>query len=84
MPAGGTAGRIFAREGDGVIVVCGPDARRGRNHGVVIEQLRTEDGTQLAAGTYFTRLGGYLTRLPATPVPEAAAAATGVPAGSTV
>lgn len=77
MPAGGTAGRIFAREGDGVIIVCGPDARRGRNHGVVVEQLRTEDGTQLAAGTYFERLGGYLTRLPASAVPEAAATEAG-------
>ena len=63
--AGGTAGRIFARQGDGVIIVCGPDARHGRNDGVVIEQVRTEDGEQLAAGEYFARLGGYLTTGPA-------------------
>ena len=42
--AGGTPGRIFARQGDGVIVVCGADARRGRNHGLVLEQVRTDDG----------------------------------------
>jgi len=62
--AGGTPGRIFAREGDGVIIVCGPEARRGQNHGLVIEALRTEDAEQLAAGTYFARLGGYLTSHP--------------------
>jgi methionyl-tRNA formyltransferase len=28
---GGTPGRIFYREGDGVAVVAGADARRGRN-----------------------------------------------------
>ncbi|MCP9489467.1 MAG: methionyl-tRNA formyltransferase [Solirubrobacteraceae bacterium MAG38_C4-C5] len=65
--AGGTPGRIFARQGDGVIIVCGPDARRGRNHGLVIEQLRTEDGEELAAGDYFKRLGGYLTAHPGDP-----------------
>lgn len=62
--AGGTAGRIFARQGDGVIVVAGPEARRGRNRGVVLEQVRTEDGEQLAAGDYFERMGGYLTAHP--------------------
>lgn len=78
-PAGGTPGRIFARQGDGVIIVCGPEARRGRNHGLVIEQLRTDDGEELTAGSYFTRLGGYLTPRPAeadtTTQPVAAAGA---------
>jgi methionyl-tRNA formyltransferase len=74
-PAGGTAGRIFAREGDGVIIVCGPDARRGGNHGVVIRQLRTDDGDELAGGAYFTRLGGYLTSRPAVADSDAAGAA---------
>ena len=69
--AGGTPGRIFARQGRGVIIVCGPEARRGRNHGLVIEQLRTDDGEQLAAGEYFLRLGGYLTAHPADAVPAA-------------
>ena len=63
-PAGGTAGRIFARQGEGVVIVCGPDARHGHNHGLVIEQVRTVDGEELAAGEYFTRLGGYLTARP--------------------
>lgn len=63
--AGGTPGRIFARQGDGVIIVCGPAARRGRSLGLVIEQLRTDDGEELAAGDYFRRLGGYLTAHPA-------------------
>jgi methionyl-tRNA formyltransferase len=62
--AGGTAGRIFARQGDGVIIVAGPDARHGRNHGVVIEQVRAANGEELAAGEYFERMGGYLTAHP--------------------
>ena len=62
--AGGTAGRIFARQGDGVIIVAGPDARRGRNHGVVVEQVRAANGEELAAGEYFERMGGYLTSHP--------------------
>jgi methionyl-tRNA formyltransferase len=79
--AGGTPGRIFARQGDGVIIVCGPQARRGRNEGLVIEQLRTADGEELVAGRYFTRLGGYLTPHPADAGPAAqriAAAGTAV------
>lgn len=62
--AGGTPGRICARQSDGVIIVAGPDARRGRNHGVVVEQVRTQDGEELAAGDYFARMGGYLTSHP--------------------
>ena len=65
--AGGTPGRIFAREGDGVIIVCGPEARRGQQ-----PRARHRSGCapttaeQLAAGTYFARLGGYLTSHPVT------------------
>ena len=63
---GGTPGRIALRQGrDGVIVVAGPDARRGRNPGLVVERVRTDDGRELAAGEYFRRLGGYLTSHPA-------------------
>jgi methionyl-tRNA formyltransferase len=78
LPAGGTPGRIFARHGRGVMIVCGPEARRGRNRGLVIEQVRTDDGEKLAAGEYFTRLGGYLTTRPVDPVPasDRTAAAT--------
>ncbi|MFC0548747.1 methionyl-tRNA formyltransferase [Kutzneria chonburiensis] len=58
---GGTPGRIFYREGDGVVIVAGPDARRGTLPGLVVERVRTADGTELAATDYFTTMGGYLT-----------------------
>jgi methionyl-tRNA formyltransferase len=61
---GGTTGRLFARQGDGVIVVCGPNPRYGRNHGLVIERIRTETGEDLPAGAYFKQMGGYLTSHP--------------------
>lgn len=61
---GGTPGRIFYREGDGVVVVAGADAGRGHNHGLAITRVRTEDGTELAALDYFTSMGGYLTNQP--------------------
>ncbi|GAA2208806.1 methionyl-tRNA formyltransferase [Nonomuraea monospora] len=63
---GGTPGRVFIREGDGVVIVAGADARRGRSHGLVIERVRTEDGTSLPATEVFRTMGGYLTRHPAT------------------
>ncbi|MFF8669646.1 methionyl-tRNA formyltransferase [Streptomyces sp. NPDC015242] len=58
---GGTPGRIFIREGDGVVVVAGPEAHTGRCPGLVIRRLRTEDGTECAATDYFRTMGGYLT-----------------------
>jgi methionyl-tRNA formyltransferase len=58
---GGTPGRIFIREGDGIVIVAGADARRGHNHGVVIERVRTDDDTEYAATDYFRVMGGYLT-----------------------
>ncbi|SNQ51376.1 Methionyl-tRNA formyltransferase [Frankia canadensis] len=61
---GGTPGRIFYREGDGVVIVAGADARRGRNHGLAITRVRLDDGTELPALDYFTTMGGYLTRQP--------------------
>ncbi len=57
---GGTPGRVFIREGDGIVIVAGSDARRGRNPGLVVERLRTDDGTDHAATDYFTTMGGYL------------------------
>ncbi|MFD1933585.1 methionyl-tRNA formyltransferase [Nonomuraea mangrovi] len=57
---GGTPGRVFIREGDGVVIVAGSDARRGRSHGLVIERVRTEDGRDLPATEVFTTMGGYL------------------------
>ncbi|MGV9238681.1 methionyl-tRNA formyltransferase, partial [Streptomyces nigra] len=61
---GGTPGRVFYREGDGVVIVAGADARRGRNHGLAITRVRTEDGRELPATEYFTSMGGYLTATP--------------------
>ncbi|QXE33477.1 methionyl-tRNA formyltransferase [Streptomyces sp. GMY02] len=61
---GGTPGRIFIREGDGVVIVAGPDARTGRSKGLVIRRLRTEDGAEHAATDYFRTMGGYLTSRP--------------------
>ena len=61
---GGTPGRIFYREGDGVAIVAGADARHGRNPGLLITRVRTEDGAELAAQEYFTTMGGYLTSNP--------------------
>lgn len=58
---GGTPGRIFIKEGDGVVIVAGADARRGREHGLLIRRVRTEAGEEFAAHDYFTTMGGYLT-----------------------
>ncbi|MYQ39700.1 methionyl-tRNA formyltransferase [Streptomyces sp. LamerLS-316] len=61
---GGTPGRIFYREGEGVVIVAGADARSGRNHGLALTRVRTEDGRELPATEYFTTMGGYLTSRP--------------------
>jgi methionyl-tRNA formyltransferase len=61
---GGTPGRIFYREGDGVVIVAGADARTGRNQGLAITRVRTEDGREMPANEYFTSMGGYLTSRP--------------------
>ena len=61
---GGTPGRIFIPEGEGVVIVAGTDARRGRSHGLVIERVRTEDGTDLPATEFFRTMGGHLTSRP--------------------
>ncbi|MFE3517793.1 methionyl-tRNA formyltransferase [Streptomyces sp. NPDC059166] len=61
---GGTPGRIFYREGEGVVIVAGADARTGRNRGLAITRVRTEDGRELAAAEYFTSMGGYLSARP--------------------
>ncbi|MGC9438379.1 methionyl-tRNA formyltransferase [Streptomyces sp. WG5] len=61
---GGTPGRVFYREGDGVVIVAGADARTGRNRGLALTRVRTEDGQELSATEYFTSMGGYLTSHP--------------------
>ncbi|HEY5855390.1 MAG TPA: methionyl-tRNA formyltransferase [Aldersonia sp.] len=60
---GGTAGRVFIEEGDGMVIVTGPNAHLGRNRGLVIERVRTDDGVEHAAAEFFPQGGGYLTRL---------------------
>lgn len=59
---GGTAGRVFARtaDGDGVIIVCGPESRRGANRGLVIVRVRDDTGREGPARAFFPKLGGYL------------------------
>ncbi|WUD70931.1 methionyl-tRNA formyltransferase [Streptomyces sp. NBC_00510] len=61
---GGTAGRIFIREGDGVVIVAGADARGGHRKGLLVRTVRTDDGTEYAAGDWFRTMGGYLTTRP--------------------
>jgi methionyl-tRNA formyltransferase len=63
---GGTPGRIFYREGDGVAVVAGADARKGRSKALLILSVRTETGQEMPALDYFTTMGGYLTSRPLT------------------
>ncbi|WP_406270222.1 methionyl-tRNA formyltransferase [Nocardia sp. NBC_00881] len=59
---GGTAGRVVVQEGGGV-VVCGRDAIRGRNRGLVINLVRTMDDCEHTGAEFFSR-GGYLTDAP--------------------
>ncbi|WP_151475973.1 methionyl-tRNA formyltransferase [Streptomyces albicerus] len=61
---GGTPGRIFIREGDGVVIVAGAEARSGRLPGLVVKRVRTEDGVEHAATDHFRTMGGYLTARP--------------------
>ncbi|MBF6211592.1 methionyl-tRNA formyltransferase [Nocardia puris] len=60
---GGTPGRVIVQE-DGGVVVCGPDAFRGHNHGLLITKVRTADGAEHSGAEFFRR-GGYLTDTPA-------------------
>ncbi|NKU22171.1 hypothetical protein GS907_27055, partial [Rhodococcus hoagii] len=46
---GGTPGRVFIHEGDGMVIVAGPDARTGTNKGLVIERVRLDDGPRCRA-----------------------------------
>ncbi|NKY37172.1 methionyl-tRNA formyltransferase [Nocardia speluncae] len=59
---GGTPGRVIVQEGGGV-VVCGPDAYRGDNHGLLITRVRAADGAEHSGAEFFRR-GGYLTDTP--------------------
>lgn len=59
---GGTPGRVVVQEG-GAAVVCGPQAHRGHNRGLIISRVRTADGREHHAAEFFSR-GGYLTDSP--------------------
>ncbi|GAA1502509.1 methionyl-tRNA formyltransferase [Sphaerisporangium rubeum] len=61
---GGTPGRVFIREGDGVVVGAGADARTGEHPGLLVRRVRTDDGAEHAAGDYFRAMGDYLTPRP--------------------
>jgi len=61
---GGTPGRIFIKEGNGIAIVAGAEAHRGDRRALVIDRVRTSDGTEHAALDYFPSGGGYLTSEP--------------------
>ncbi|WP_149359299.1 methionyl-tRNA formyltransferase [Lolliginicoccus suaedae] len=61
---GGTPGRIFIHEGDGMVIVTGPEPWTGRNKGLVIDRVRLDDGTELTGRERFPHGGGYLARHP--------------------
>jgi methionyl-tRNA formyltransferase len=54
----GTPGRVVCRQGDGVVVVCGGNARP--NQAVVLEVVETDDGPPIAAAVHFERMGEQL------------------------
>ncbi len=58
----GHPGRVFIHEGDGMVIVAGPDARTGTNKGLVIERVRLDDGTEMSGKEFFPHGGGYLGR----------------------
>jgi methionyl-tRNA formyltransferase len=64
LAASSYGGCVFIREGNGVVIVAGADARRGRNRGLTIERVRTDNGSEYAATECFRTLGGYLTSHP--------------------
>ncbi|MQA07687.1 MAG: methionyl-tRNA formyltransferase [Pseudonocardiaceae bacterium] len=63
-PYGGMPGRVFVRHGDGVVVTAGTQARKGHSPGLLIERVRTEDGSEYTGREFFTTMGGYLTSHP--------------------
>ena len=61
---GGTPGRVFIEEDGGMVIVAGADAFRGGSPGLVLDVVRTDDGTDHSALSYFGHGGGYLTAEP--------------------
>lgn len=58
---GGTPGRVFIEEDGGMVIVAGAQAYRGQSPGLVLDVVRTDDGVDHDALTYFGHGGGYLT-----------------------
>lgn len=61
---GGTPGRVFIEEDGGMVIVAGADAYLGRSPGLVLDVVRTDDGVDHHALSYFKHGGGYLTDTP--------------------
>ncbi|MEE2059072.1 methionyl-tRNA formyltransferase [Rhodococcus artemisiae] len=57
---GGTPGRICVPDGDGIAVVAGPDAWRGGNPALIVERVRTSQGTEYPAAKILGDSGAYL------------------------
>ncbi|MBY5163626.1 methionyl-tRNA formyltransferase [Salsipaludibacter albus] len=55
----GTPGRVFARVGDGVVVLCGP-GRDDPGQGLVLEVVQPEGGDAMPAAAWFRTMGDYL------------------------
>lgn len=64
---GGTPGRVFIEEDGGMVIVAGADAYRGRSPGLILDVVRTDDGVDHDALTYFGHGGGYLGGSPSAP-----------------
>jgi methionyl-tRNA formyltransferase len=61
---GGTSGRVFIEEDGGMVIVAGAEAYRGQSQGLVLDVVRTADGVDHDALSYFGHGGGYLTSEP--------------------
>lgn len=61
---GGTPGRVFIEEDGGMVIVAGADAFRGQSPGLVLDVVRTDDGVDHDALTFFGHGGGYLVPTP--------------------
>jgi methionyl-tRNA formyltransferase len=61
---GGRPGRVFIEEDGGMVIVAGAEAFRGQSPGLVLDVVRTDDGVDHDALTFFGHGGGYLTATP--------------------
>ncbi|MGW0391788.1 winged helix DNA-binding protein [Streptomyces sp. NPDC003042] len=57
----GIPGGLVHTEDDGVVVVTGAEAPTGRNGGLVVSRVRTEDGLEMSAADYFRSTAGLVT-----------------------